>query len=134
MRWKKLTLPKASGLTVAFVSGKGGVGKTMLAVAIAKELSLSNRTLIMDLDFFNRGLTGLMGAGTKKYDVSKPSFLINETNPQSAEKWAITQLSDNLFHLVYPDLLPDEMTKFETLDIEVLKHSLKQFIEEVRQL
>ena len=107
----------------------------MLAVAFAKELSLSNRTLIIDLDFFNRGLTGLMGSGVKICDVPRPSFLTRDDLQESlnTEKWSISQVSDNLFHLVYPDLLPDEMNKFETLDTDLLEQSLKRFIQEVRE-
>jgi cellulose biosynthesis protein BcsQ len=60
---------------VTFVSGKGGVGKTMLAVAFARELSHADKTLILDLDFFNRGLTGLLRHGKKIMAVQKPRFL-----------------------------------------------------------
>jgi cellulose biosynthesis protein BcsQ len=125
-----------SRLIVSFVSGKGGVGKTMLAVAFAKELSFSNRTLIIDLDFFNRGLTGLMGPGIKKCEVNKPAFLLEEGSQdfQSAEKWSVSQISENFFHLVYPDLVPDEMSRFETIDVHELKESLQAFIEEIRSL
>lgn len=44
---------------LAIVSGKGGTGKTTLSVAISHELSKVGRVLLVDLDFFNRGLTGL---------------------------------------------------------------------------
>ena len=46
-------------LVLAFVSGKGGVGKTMLATAAALHLSESVETLLIDLDFSNRGLSDL---------------------------------------------------------------------------
>src|SRR5262249_26276565 len=109
---------------IALVSGKGGVGKTMLSVAVAKELSVSNRTLIVDLDFFNRGLTGLMGSHETKCEIAKPSFLLagNESEPSY---WRIVEVSTNLFHIEYDDLLPEEMQSFETLDVNVLKDSLR---------
>ncbi len=43
----------------AFVSGKGGVGKTMLAANFAWVCSHIARTLLVDLDFQNQGLKGL---------------------------------------------------------------------------
>jgi MinD-like ATPase involved in chromosome partitioning or flagellar assembly len=118
-----------SPLVFAFVSGKGGVGKTMLAVAFAKELSLTNRTLIIDLDFFNRGLTGLMGDGTPTCRISRPDFLAHSTDNVESE-WNIVRVAENLFHVSYPDILRDDMQKFETLDVSLLRDSLQRFIHE----
>ena len=74
-------------LIISFVSGKGGVGKTMLAVAFARELSLGSRTLLIDLDFFNRGLTGLMRSGRPVGKVAKPAFL--KAREGSNDEWTL---------------------------------------------
>ena len=95
-------------LVIALVSGKGGVGKTMLSVAVARELSLSNRTLLIDLDFFNRGLTGLMGNGEITCEIDRPGFLLSEPSEEKTG-WCITQVDRHLFHIQYPDLLPEEI-------------------------
>jgi len=116
-----------SPLVIALVSGKGGVGKTMLSVAVAKELAISNRTLIIDLDFFNRGLTGLLGRGDLACEIDKPGFLM-EGQTEAPTKWRIIKVAENLFHIQYPDLLPEEMQSFETLDVDLLKLSLQAFI------
>jgi cellulose biosynthesis protein BcsQ len=112
-------------MIVAFVSGKGGVGKTMLAVAFAKEVSRARPTLIVDLDFFNRGITGLMRFGEHVGSVCRPSFLDEECSPNM---WSITQVGDNLFNISYPDLVPKEMQRFENLDVDTLKASLGEFV------
>lgn len=111
-------------LIVAFVSGKGGVGKTMLAVAFAKEISLRVNTLMVDLDFFNRGLTGLMRFGRRVGPVDRPKFLASGGEGDS--DWHLT--AEHLYHISYPDLQPDEMEKFETLSLETLEDSLREFI------
>jgi prepilin-type processing-associated H-X9-DG protein len=41
-------------------SGKGGVGKTSLSLCIAREISKAKKVLVIDLDYFNRGATGLL--------------------------------------------------------------------------
>ena len=41
-------------------SGKGGVGKTSLSLCLASEVARSRRVLLIDLDYFNRGATGLL--------------------------------------------------------------------------
>src|SRR5580704_3092271 len=44
---------------VSFVSGKGGVGKTSLAVNFAWLCSRVSKTLLIDMDFQNQGCTGV---------------------------------------------------------------------------
>jgi MinD-like ATPase involved in chromosome partitioning or flagellar assembly len=76
-------------LTVSFVSGKGGVGKTSLAANFAWVCSRISKTVLIDLDFQNQGCTGLFlrsvsgddsGAfeflmGTADFASCKPAFV-----------------------------------------------------------
>jgi len=53
---------------IAFLSGRGGVGKTLLSVNLARLLSKSRKSiLLIDLDFYNRGATALL-TGTVNRD------------------------------------------------------------------
>jgi cellulose biosynthesis protein BcsQ len=45
---------------IAFASGKGGVGKTLLAANFAHCASTIQRTLLIDFDFQNQGASGLL--------------------------------------------------------------------------
>jgi MinD-like ATPase involved in chromosome partitioning or flagellar assembly len=45
---------------IAFVSGKGGVGKTLLAANFAFCSSTNQRTILIDFDFQNQGSSGLL--------------------------------------------------------------------------
>jgi cellulose biosynthesis protein BcsQ len=47
---------------ISFVSGKGGVGKTLLAVNFAWVCAHLGKTLLVDLDFQNQGATGLLSS------------------------------------------------------------------------
>lgn len=116
---------------VSFVSGKGGVGKTMLAVAFAKELSLGSPTLLIDLDFFNRGLTALLGSKEPiaAITIPKPRFLQSQNTAEN-ETWSVVKVIDNLYHISYSDLHPSDMRKFATLPVESLAEALDGFVQE----
>lgn len=94
---------------ISFVSGKGGVGKTMLAVAAANELSHAQSTLVLDLDFFNRGLSGMFIQGQNVQRVKPPSF-VEDTD---SDRWWAQQITDNLYTVSFPDV-----TGFDTIDLE----------------
>lgn len=117
---------------VSFVSGKGGVGKTMLAVAFAKELSLGSPTLLIDLDFFNRGLSALLGSKEPiaAITIPKPRFLQSEKTAEN-DTWSVVKVTDNLYHISYSDLQPSDMRKFATLPVESLAEALDEFIQKV---
>lgn len=53
-------------VVVSFVSGKGGVGKTSIAVNYAWVSAQSRPTLLVDLDIQNQGLTGLLARFSNK--------------------------------------------------------------------
>ncbi|HWR83978.1 MAG TPA: ParA family protein [Candidatus Deferrimicrobium sp.] len=113
-------------ITVSFVSGKGGVGKTMLATAFARELSKSSRTLLIDFDFFNRGLTGLLPRGRQICSIPRPDFLRAEDEIQN--DWAVIEIDDSLCSFAYPDLTELDMKKFATAPIQELSSSFEKFL------
>jgi cellulose biosynthesis protein BcsQ len=116
-------------LVVAFVSGKGGVGKTMLAVAFAKETSVEKHTLLLDLDFFNRGLTGLMPHGRQLCGIDPPTFL---SQPQ--DEWKLEIVAPNLSFVRYADLSPLDMNAFATSDVALIAAALSVFIQRCAEL
>ncbi len=122
-------------VVVTFVSGKGGVGKTMLAVAFARELSRSTKTLIVDLDFFNRGLTGLLMNGREIATIPRPDFLGPEDEThKAASPWKIVEVARNLKHISYPDLTPLEIKEFGTLSVSALKDSFGRFLVQAAEI
>lgn len=61
---------------MSFVSGKGGVGKTMLAANLAYELSSNGKkVLFIDLDVDNRGATGLFSAYCGSFNFKFPDLI-----------------------------------------------------------
>jgi cellulose biosynthesis protein BcsQ len=113
--------------TISFVSGKGGVGKTMLAVAFAREMSTQKPTLLLDLDFFNRGLTGLMRHGRKLQAIAPPTFVKNAL-PALNDGWELVEIAPNLVHLRYPDLTPEQIRDLEQADVDELAQSLRSYL------
>ena len=118
-------MPKPTIL--AYVSGKGGAGKTILAVAAAYELSKAHKTLLVDLDFYNRGLSGLFEGFKNFGSLQRPSFLEQVEDSEPLE-WSIAEVSDGLFSVVYEDLTPGEMHAFATLKVQDLESSLRTFV------
>ena len=116
-----------SPLILSFVSGKGGVGKTMLAVSAANELAQSHSTLILDLDFFNRGLSGMfVGTGTHQ-TIPSPTFL-RHNEPQ---EWFAVEISHNLFTISFPDIDYFDFKEHTPERITELAEDLKSWIVEL---
>lgn len=121
-------------LVIAFVSGKDGVGKTFLAAALAKEISPATRTLLIDLDFVNRGLTESLPHRTLICSLAKPRFLGGESPEEAAEDdWRVVQVAENLFQVVAPDLRPEETKKLGASSVERLRESLRAFVMEAAE-
>lgn len=100
----------------------------MLAVAIARELSIKARTLLLDLDFFNRGLTGLFHSGRVIAKIAAPGFMSSTESPE----WELVQVAPNLVHVRYPDLTPQQIENLERLDACELAEALRRFLASLR--
>ena len=116
-------------LIVAVVSGKGGVGKTLVSTAIGYEFSKVHRTLIVDLDFFNRGLSGLLGARDKRKveEIEPPAEFVDQSLEE--KNWTVSQVQDNIFTLEYPDLSAEHLLKFQSSEVEKLKEQLEELVD-----
>lgn len=112
-------------VTLTFVSGKGGVGKTMLAVAAANELSHAQTTLVLDLDFFNRGLSGMFIQGDDVEQVEPPPF-IDDTDETA---WWAKRVAKNLYTISFPDVTSFETKSLEPRSLDELAQALKTWIE-----
>ena len=97
-------------ITFAVVSGKGGTGKTTLSVALAHELSKSGSVLLVDLDFFNRGLSGLFADHiVQDYEVSSPAATLafrEDRRTTNLEAPSVVSVDTNLRAFVAPRSKP----------------------------
>jgi cellulose biosynthesis protein BcsQ len=117
---------------IAVVSGKGGVGKTMLSVAIANELSLSSNTILLDLDFFNRGLTGLFASlksSSPRRSIKPPTFLDNGEVPD----WSLAEVNANLFMVYFDDLDKSQIDLVEQRDTGRLANEMLIYVNYLAQ-
>ena len=94
-------LPTKAGVPViAFTSGKGGCGKTTLAVNFANVVSQSkSRVLIIDMDMANRGCTGLFSRQTKTphSSLTVTRILRDDWHTDQQTRRSILEVKDNLF-------------------------------------
>lgn len=89
----------------AVVSGKGGVGKTSIALGLAELYSVNDNVLIVDFDLHNRGLTSKYGPLTKEattvLDEMKrfsKTVLVDERLPRESGRLVLSKFEENLFH------------------------------------
>jgi cellulose biosynthesis protein BcsQ len=123
-----MSKPASPPAILAVASGKGGVGKTMVTVACAFELSQAVPTLVIDLDFFNRGLSGLFHGRRVVGLIARPCYLDGTGAPPVAP-WRVVEVETNLFHIAYPDLVPDELVRLEGRSADLICSQLRDFIQ-----
>jgi cellulose biosynthesis protein BcsQ len=99
----------------------------LLAVRAALE------KLLLDLDFFNRGLTGLMRHGKDVGTVRRPSIFGSQdtTGEQPGGSWRLLEVAHNLFHIGYPDLSQEEIGNVEAATVADLRSGLTAFLHNV---
>ena len=81
---------------ISIVSGKGGVGKTLLAANFSYISSRFAKTVIIDLDFQNQGLTGLFAGYT---DLNHIDALDLCENPDSLKEDDLNLQMDQLYFI-----------------------------------
>lgn len=107
---------------LAISSGKGGVGKTTVALNIARQLSLAGlRTLIIDFDIHNKGTTCLFMDKVSRSEaksvlgiMAKCAALAEDSCHRLAESLAVIDLGYGGKLFLTPAARPDEMVKWET--------------------
>lgn len=121
---------RADTKILSVVSGKGGVGKTTLSLSLAYELSLAgNNVLMLDFDFYNRGLSELAtGYGYMKDEmcVLEEDFLLS--HKQTVDSWSILELNKGIMFLDIPPLKSDILNSFESLSLFGIREQIRKII------
>jgi cellulose biosynthesis protein BcsQ len=127
-----LSIQPSSGVPViAVASGKGGVGKTLIATSLAHAaVSGGRRVLILDLDFFNRGLTGLFAQIQLQGNViDPPAFLSGFAD---SGQWLLAnpepKLGDKLWTVVFPALPIEAIEGVGIVRLQKLCEELQEFM------
>lgn len=107
---------------ISFVSGKGGVGKTMLAANVAWQCSKLAKTLLIDLDFHNQGCTGLMAP---HFDLSDMDAFTAITASKRLTDDQVTVAEDRLLFLPAVSWANRPSTEL-VLDVVNAAHFLQQ--------
>ena len=100
--WRKL---QQQPPVTAVISGKGGVGKTSIALGLAEQYSINDTVLIVDFDLHNRGLTSKYGplsrdSATVLSEMRRFSqtILSNEKLPRENGRLVLSKIDKELFH------------------------------------
>ena len=119
-------------LVVSIVSGKGGVGKTSFALALAHELSAAgNSVLLLDADLYNRGLLGLMKDYERRERCSSAVLDALVSEPADTDRsCSLIWIHDNLKALDIPPLASGELSSLESQTVDQMKSRLENLIAE----
>jgi len=98
---------------LAIISGKGGVGKTSLAVALAQIIANSNsNVLVADFDFLNRGLSELVGGKGETLHAAL-ELEISEGSVISRHRFRLCKVAPSIYCLLAPTM---EVCQLQTLE------------------
>ncbi|MEM5828362.1 MAG: P-loop NTPase [Candidatus Aenigmatarchaeota archaeon] len=104
---------------ISVISGKGGVGKTLISTNLSYALSnFGFRTLLMDFNFTTPHIS--------LYLSSRPTFTLNEFLQEEADFYEILNPTLNFFY-ISPSLSIEEIRKIDLNKINKLKENLKFF-------
>ncbi|BDT65967.1 iron-sulfur cluster carrier protein [Comamonadaceae bacterium OS-1] len=114
---------------IAITSGKGGVGKTTLAIGLAQIISTSGSpVLLIDLDFLNRGLSELIG----DHGECLPNKKFTEFNDDRLhilnEFSKIQKISDNIYCLIAPQIDITGIHQLENVSPEEIFEAISAII------
>ena len=105
---------------LSLVSGKGGVGKTTLSLALASELSAAgNNVVIIDYDFSNRGLSELVADhGRPTGQVLVPEEPFTSPHKKTDDSWPVLDLGHGIQTVKIPPLEPDTLQFLESCPLK----------------
>ena len=115
---------------ISIMSGKGGVGKTSFALALANELSAAgNKVLLLDADFSNRGLSELMRDYEQRAEcpVNLLNELLLEKSP-SRPNCSFVYIQENLVALLIPPLDSEQLGFLEARPVSEMKKAISQLV------
>ena len=100
--WRNLQQQPA---ITAVISGKGGVGKTSIALGLAELYSIEHNVLLVDFDLHNRGLTSKYGplssdSTTVLSEMGRfaKTVLVDERLPRTDGRLILNKVDEKLFH------------------------------------
>ena len=91
------SIPGAEATCLAFVSGKGGVGKTFLVANMGRAIATSRRTILIDLDLQNQGLSGLLSSYLADDVVNAADDVVFATGAETDK--TLIRITDNLWFI-----------------------------------
>lgn len=120
-------------IIISIVSGKGGCGKTRIAVALAHVLSQTSKVLLIDLDLYNQGLTTLLKQKVSEQDPTVYGLVYENRSIENIDLDKKSKIRENIFFL--PGIYKVESGAFNLIrdlekkyDIPALKMELEKLV------
>lgn len=122
-----------SPVVVSIVSGKGGVGKTTLSLAISKELaSAGNRVFILDLDLSNRGLIEFVSRIPSTSPQGDPAQQRAIILPSIGDiRFEVVEISPFVYTAIFQPFSNELLFSIEELPFDESKRLISSIISEI---
>ena len=130
---EKLNRRLGSTTIIAITSGKGGVGKTTISLALGYELASGNNNVaIIDCDLTNRGFLELASGHWKPSSTSAlvPDTFVSADSSLPTE-WSILELRPGLTTLEVPPLTPAGIGLLESQPFEQIQSAIGSLVSSV---
>jgi cellulose biosynthesis protein BcsQ len=120
-------------IIISIVSGKGGCGKTRIAITLAQVLSQTSKVLLIDLDLYNQGLTTLLKQKVSEQDPTVYGLVYENRSIEKIDLDKKNEIRENIFFL--PGIYEIESGTFNLIrklekeyDIPALKMELEKLV------
>jgi MinD-like ATPase involved in chromosome partitioning or flagellar assembly len=125
-----LSIPGAEATCLAFVSGKGGVGKTFLVANMGRAIATSRKTILIDLDMQNQGLSGLLSSYLADDVVNAADDIVFATDAESDK--TLIRISENLWFIPAFSPSAPRSSFANTMQVGDLAKKLRERVEHLR--
>ena len=122
-----------NSIVLSIVSGKGGVGKTVISLSLASELAKAgNKVVLIDFDFYNRGLSELVKRFGQLTDtIIDPKIILKHSNSMDSKSWQVVDICQGIQSIYIPSLDPSVIKELTSRTDQEIRQRLDHLVQKI---